>query len=342
MASASSTKPVCIACGKATGTFTCRGCGKDFCLPHTVEHRQILNKKLEEELILSHDQLKQDIEDQMKSVLVHPLMKKIDQWEIQSIEKIRQRASESRNQLQTLINRSIEKTKTNIAGLSQELKAARQDDNFFETDLQHWVKRLDDLKTELTVPPSVTVRFSHAVGSIVTTVCVEEITHLSADWFDKTYGNTIISDGGKVLTHNGSSVYASARGRCDYLSGKHCLRFRLENISTYRWLFIGVVSKTAPTPGSGSIDATAYGFSGGDKLWQNGSSFREATGYTSEFEKEDILQLFIDCDGHLIELRNERTGNAWVLPVDPTKCPFPWKLNVGFDYMVGERIRLLA
>jgi hypothetical protein len=47
----------CATCVKAAGTFMCRGCGKDFCLRHTNEHRQELTKKMDEDIIPLHDHL---------------------------------------------------------------------------------------------------------------------------------------------------------------------------------------------------------------------------------------------------------------------------------------------
>jgi hypothetical protein len=41
-------KILCSICQKASGILTCRGCGKDFCYRHVAEHRQELNKQMDE------------------------------------------------------------------------------------------------------------------------------------------------------------------------------------------------------------------------------------------------------------------------------------------------------
>ncbi|CAF5040013.1 unnamed protein product, partial [Rotaria sp. Silwood1] len=63
MANAAERKTLCSICEKAAGIFTCRGCQKDFCYRHVAEHRQELNKQMDE-LTTNHDQLQQTIVEQ--------------------------------------------------------------------------------------------------------------------------------------------------------------------------------------------------------------------------------------------------------------------------------------
>ncbi len=80
MATATGTKTLCSTCQKAAGILTCRGCGKDFCYRHVAEHRQELNKQMDE-VPTTHDQLQQTIIEQETQPTCHPLMKRIDEWE---------------------------------------------------------------------------------------------------------------------------------------------------------------------------------------------------------------------------------------------------------------------
>jgi uncharacterized Zn finger protein (UPF0148 family) len=86
----------CPTCGKAAGTFMCRGCGKDFYLRHKNEHRQELTKKMDEDVIRLHDQLQQSLDEQTKKPRQDPLMKQVDEWEQLSVEKIYQTADSVR------------------------------------------------------------------------------------------------------------------------------------------------------------------------------------------------------------------------------------------------------
>ncbi len=43
----------CATCGTASGLFTCRGCKGNFCTRHVVQHREELEKQMDE-LMLNH------------------------------------------------------------------------------------------------------------------------------------------------------------------------------------------------------------------------------------------------------------------------------------------------
>ncbi|CAF4979321.1 unnamed protein product [Rotaria magnacalcarata] len=81
MAFSSSNKSRCVTCDKNIGTFTCRGCSQDFCLSHAQEHRQLLGKQMDEDVMLIHDQLQQSLNEQVKQPSLDLLMKEINGWE---------------------------------------------------------------------------------------------------------------------------------------------------------------------------------------------------------------------------------------------------------------------
>lgn len=119
MATSTANNTRCATCGKAAGTFTCRGCAKDFCLRHTNEHRQELTKQMDENVISLHDQLRQNLDEQTKNPDCHPLMKQIGEWERTSIEQIHQAANDSRKQLSNLINKHTTEIKETSEHLAQ-------------------------------------------------------------------------------------------------------------------------------------------------------------------------------------------------------------------------------
>jgi hypothetical protein len=109
-----------------------------------------------------------------------------------------------------------------------------------------------------------------------------------------------------------------------------------------KWIFLGILSKSAPAPKSPSIGKTSYGFSGGNNVWFDGHFMKRYNGYASDFETNDGIQLLINCDQKKICLTNVRTRSMHILDVDIVKCPFPWKLTIGFYNSPGERIRILS
>ena len=81
----------CFICHEEINTFLCRGCSKDFCFRHIVEHQKSLN---EQHGLIQNDfnQFRQDLIDMKNNSQKHPLIKQIDQWEYDSIQRIQQKA----------------------------------------------------------------------------------------------------------------------------------------------------------------------------------------------------------------------------------------------------------
>src|SRR5690348_3051897 len=85
----------CATCGKGNAILKCGGCTQDFCYNHFGNHRQQLNTQLEE-VEVNRDLFRQVLTEQMAEPQKHPLIKQIDEWERDSINKIRQTAQEAR------------------------------------------------------------------------------------------------------------------------------------------------------------------------------------------------------------------------------------------------------
>jgi superoxide dismutase len=90
----------CSICNQETCTFICTGCSTAFCFHHLIEHRQTLQTKLNE-IQNDFNQFKETIIQQINHPEKRLAIEKIDQWEINSIDKIKQTAKEYR---QILIN----------------------------------------------------------------------------------------------------------------------------------------------------------------------------------------------------------------------------------------------
>jgi hypothetical protein len=103
MASSSTTKAPCATCAnKGVGIFKCEGCAQIFCRKHVIEHRDTLSHQLDE-IVLEHDTLQQTtVEYKDKQTHCHSLIKQIDKWERDAIEKIQQTAEEARQQVNKL------------------------------------------------------------------------------------------------------------------------------------------------------------------------------------------------------------------------------------------------
>ena len=93
-------------CDEETNTYSCRGCSKEFCFDHLAEHRQFLKEQLH---LIQDDfnQFRQNLIDMKNNSQKHPLIKQIDQWENESIRKIKQKANQCRQLLNDYTKQSI-------------------------------------------------------------------------------------------------------------------------------------------------------------------------------------------------------------------------------------------
>ena len=88
MASAATGKAQCCICDKEKIAYRCGGCSQDFCITDLMEHRQTLGKQFDE-IENDRDQFLQILVEHKKNPSNHLLMQQINQWEKDSIQKIK-------------------------------------------------------------------------------------------------------------------------------------------------------------------------------------------------------------------------------------------------------------
>jgi chromosome segregation ATPase len=142
----------CVKCDKSNAILKCGGCLQDFCYNHLLEHRQELSKRLDD-IEINCDLIRQSINQQSAESEEHPLMKQIDQWEQESIDKIKQTAEETRKVVLEYTNEELNKytnqVELKLNNLTDRLKQSRNENDFLETNLNEWDKQLTQLKEEL-------------------------------------------------------------------------------------------------------------------------------------------------------------------------------------------------
>jgi hypothetical protein len=73
------TKTQCVTCGKEKATSRCVGCLQDFCFNHLAEHRQQLNKQVDD-IQVQRDSFLQTINEQTtNNSQKHLFIQQIDQ-----------------------------------------------------------------------------------------------------------------------------------------------------------------------------------------------------------------------------------------------------------------------
>ncbi|CAF5058674.1 unnamed protein product, partial [Rotaria sp. Silwood1] len=85
------------------------------------------------------------------------LFKQIDEWKAKTIERVSQAANEARANVERLFSRKAEydQLKKKVDEITKELKDQQESESFVETDIDHWMKQLKQLKADLNRPSKV-------------------------------------------------------------------------------------------------------------------------------------------------------------------------------------------
>lgn len=148
---------ICCQCGKNKGRVRCEGCSKLFCMSDFDGHRQELEEELDG-IETNHNNFRQTFNETVVRVESHTLVKQIDQWENESIEKIRQMARENRQIVLESIVQVYEILKVKLNKLTNELNESRKENDFFEISLNQWKNQLTEMQNELEKPIDITIQ----------------------------------------------------------------------------------------------------------------------------------------------------------------------------------------
>jgi hypothetical protein len=157
MATAATGKTRCVKCDKEKATMKCGGCFEDFCYKHLGDHRQELNKQLDE-IEMNRDIFRQLLIQQIEQPNNHILIQQINEWERNSIKIIQQTAEETRQVLLKNTNKYIPQVEIKLNKLTDQLRESRQEDDFNEINLRQFQEELNRLTKELTKPSNISIR----------------------------------------------------------------------------------------------------------------------------------------------------------------------------------------
>ncbi len=150
------TQTQCSICNEETCTFICRGCSKDFCFDHLTEHRQLLNEQLHH-IQNDYNEFRQLIIDLKQYPEKHTLIEQIDQWENDSIIKIKQKAKECRQRLTNYTNKILNQVEIKLNNSNEQLIPNQKKNDFNEIHLNKLKEKLEELKKELNQPTIVSI-----------------------------------------------------------------------------------------------------------------------------------------------------------------------------------------
>ena len=336
----SATKSPCATCSKPIGIVRCEGCQKLFCRGDLNQHRNELSNELD---VLSneHNAFQETLKQTEADPRTHALIQRIDTWEKESKQKIRDVAKEARQQILTHAAGNSKEILTRFKEMVDRLQQAQKEDTFDERDLKRWTQQLEQLKENFVSPSSVAIEEEQKI--FIAKIQVKDLEMLNKR-FQQVHGfGQIQNDGLDVICTNNHNYnqMTSVRGKGEYSNGLHKIQFKIENYNN-RFLFFGMVSKSTPLQYNSYCAASSYGWAAGpnNAVYRNGQCLNNYEGYVSEYAVADTIELELDCYRRLIRLRNNRTNKHHELPIDLDKCPFPWIFHVNLN-INGDRLRIV-
>jgi hypothetical protein len=244
--------------------------------------------------------------------------------------------------------------------LTQRIRKAREDDDFFEIDLRYWISILEKLQDQLT-----TASLSGEVKEDKKSPLIYQIqissssegssrnrsNHrqlesnmvVSDDRFDRCYGNAKIEENGHLVTNGNDSFFGTEiRGKVEYSFGKHRLRLRVDNNPSKVWIFIGIISKVTLMGGNIFALSSIYRWGDYNDYFLAGQRQKPSGDvYCIHTQENDIIELILDCAKRTIRYTNERSQQSQELNIDMNKCSFPWQLYISLGGR-GDQLRLLS
>ena len=148
----------CNKCGKEKNALVrCEGCSKLFCIEDLPHHRQELSEQLSV-IETNRDSFRQTLNEQTSNPNRHSFIKQIDQWESDSIRKIRQTAEECRQLARQHTARHFQQIEVDLRQLTNELKNVRQENDFDENNLRQMEQNLAKLAAQLDKPSNISIQ----------------------------------------------------------------------------------------------------------------------------------------------------------------------------------------
>ncbi|CAF1194116.1 unnamed protein product [Adineta steineri] len=149
-------KTHCFKCNKKKITYTCEGCLENFCLMDLTKHRQILNDELHH-IINNYDQFKQSINEQKPNPQELSLINQINQWETNSIEKIKQKAKDCKEIVIKSSQTFLNDIEMKFNELYEQIKKIQKENEFNEINLNYLKNQLMKMNQELNNPSNMSI-----------------------------------------------------------------------------------------------------------------------------------------------------------------------------------------
>ncbi|CAF2631633.1 unnamed protein product [Rotaria sp. Silwood2] len=152
-----SNRTKCFVCEAEKIVYQCEGCLTKFCYKDLTEHRQSLREQLVQ-IDNDCDRFHQTFTAKKEDPTNLSSMQQIDEWEEDSIKKIKQTAEQCRQILIQHKDKYFVEIEKKLFQLTEQLKQARQEDEFNEKNLDRFKTELTELLEEFGQPPNIRIQ----------------------------------------------------------------------------------------------------------------------------------------------------------------------------------------
>ena len=135
------------------------------------EHLQELGKGFED-VENQRNLFQQSLLDQKINLDKHPLLEQVDQWEIKSIEKIKQIASESRELILKHLTEHMLVQEILLNLLTEDMIELRKENDFNEIDLKELKKELKELEKQTNQYEYITIKEETLSTSFISKISI--------------------------------------------------------------------------------------------------------------------------------------------------------------------------
>ncbi|CAF0981359.1 unnamed protein product [Adineta steineri] len=150
-------KTLCYTCNEGKITFHCKGCSKEFCLTDLIEHCEILTNALHS-ITYQYNEFKQKINEQKQNPQNNLLIEQINQWEIESIDKIQQKAQEYRENVTKSSQICMNDIEMKFKDFDEQIKQIQKENEFNEIHLNYLRSQLKEMTKELNNPSNISIK----------------------------------------------------------------------------------------------------------------------------------------------------------------------------------------
>ncbi|CAF4408034.1 unnamed protein product, partial [Rotaria sp. Silwood2] len=141
---------LCLICNRPSAICVCIGCKQNFCSKDFKEHEQQLSVKFDHEIVSSHDELLNQMQNLEKSnYFSSDLFDQIEQWKKITIKKVKKAAKRAHHQLTQLIDKQRIILAKQIESITKEIHFRQEEENFVENDIVRLKQQINEFKQNL-------------------------------------------------------------------------------------------------------------------------------------------------------------------------------------------------